>query len=214
MSNSYSPIEQLRSKNEFLRVEMSEHRDNGELVVGIDPKIGKGYLTKTAVILGIGVATPVLGYFGLSPIAVVGAQTLLVGLMVGQLSGRAVNNSRLNALETSYIQKNGTEEDNAKLQEHLNDTKNYRPLKRVLLGVSALLAGSMTVMEVANSGHSTLLSNILSVAAGVSLTGGVVMHFYDKMAMGERGRLAHAIAQRRGETHVSAPGTPHAKSQI
>ena len=186
MSNPYAPIEQLRGKNEFLRVEMTEHRDNGETVEGIDPKIGKGYVTKTAVICGIGMATPVLGHFGISPIAVLSAQTLLAGLMIGQLSGRALNNSRLNALETSYIQNNGTEEENAKLQDHLNDTKNYKPLKRVFLGASALLAGSMTVMEVANSGQSTLASNIISVAAGVSLTAAAVMHFYDKLAMGDR----------------------------
>lgn len=212
--SDYSPIEQLRSTKEFLRVEITPHTEDGEKGEGVDPKINKGYLVKGAVVLGIGLASPVLEHVGLSPFAVLSAQTLLVGVMVGQLSHRAVANFKLKQLEHAYILEHGTQDDKEKLQDNIATTQNYQPLKRGFLVASAVLLGSMTVMEMANSGNSTLLSNVISVGGGLTLVSAAVMHLYDKLASTDRGRLAHAIAQRRNETQAPAPGSPQAKAQI
>lgn len=212
--SDYSQIEQLRSKQEFLRVEITPHTEDGEHGEGVDPKINRGYLVKGAVIVGMGVASPVLEHVGISPLAVLSAQTLLIGFMVGQLSQRAVSNSRLDALEGAYILEHGTHDEKEKLRDNIENNQNYRPLKRAFLTASAVLAGSMTVMEMANSGSSTLASNLVSVGAGIAGISAGVLHFYDKMASNDRGRLAHAIAQRRNETQTPPPGSPLAKTSL
>lgn len=212
--SDYSQIEQLRSKKEFLRVEITPHTENGEQGEGINPKINTGYLVKGAVIMGMGLVSPVLEHAGISPLAVLSAQTLLIGVMVGQLSQRAASNSKLNQLERSYIFEHGTNAETDALQKNIENSTNYKPFKRAFLVTSTILLGSMTVMEMANGGNSTLLSSVISVAGGISLLNAGVMHFYDKMAMAGQGRLAHAIAQRRNETQTPSPGSPQAKTQI
>lgn len=210
----YTSIEQLRSKKEFLRIEITQHSENGEEGEGVDPKINSGYLVKGAVVLGMGLAAPVLENVGISSLALLSAQTLLVGVMVGQLSKRAHVNSQLNQLENEYILEHGTQEEKDKLSEHLETNQNHRSLKRGLLIASSVLVGSVIVMEMANGGASTLVSNTLSVLGGMSVLGTGVMHLYDKLASTDRGRLAHAIAQRRNETQSPAPGSPKTKTQI
>lgn len=210
----YTSIEQLRSKKEFLRVEITAQSENGEEGQGVDPKINSAYLVKGAVVLGMGLAAPVLENVGISSLAILSAQTFLVGMMVGQLSKRAQANSQLNQLESAYICEHGTQDEKDQLGDTIEYSKNHRSLKRGLLVASTVLVGSMTVMEMANNGSSTFLSNSLSVAASLSIVGAGVMHLYDKLASTDRGRLAHAIAQRRNETQTPAPGSPQAKTKI
>lgn len=210
----YTSIEQLRSKKEFLRVEITAHSENGEEVQGVDPKINSAYLVKGAVVLGMGLAAPVLENVGISSLAILSAQTLLIGMVVGQLSKRAQANSQLNQLESAYIYEHGTQDEKDQLSDTIEHSKNHRSLKRGLLVASTVLVGSMTVMEMANNGASTFLSNSLSVAGGLSIVGAGVMHLYDKLASTDRGRLAHAIAKRRNETQTPAPGSPQAKTQL
>lgn len=214
MVMSYSEIEQLRSKKQFLRVELSEHTVEGEKVEGVDPKIGLGYVTKTAVVFGLGVAAPAFDNLGISPATVFGVQTFLVGLMVGQLSKRARDNSKLNALEQSYIKEHGNVEDVQRLHDNLDNNKNFKPLKRFFLGASTVLIGSMVAIEAANNGSATLASNAVAVAGSFTLVSAAVTHFYDKLAMADRGQLAHAIAKRRDETQSAAPATPVAKATL
>lgn len=212
--NDYRPIEQLRSKKEFLRVEITKHSDNGETVEGVDPKIDSSYLVKGAVVLAMGFASPVLQNVGLSPLAVLGAQTFLVGMMVGELSKRAQINSQLERLEQTYILENGTENEIQQLVDNVENSQNHNSLKKGLLISSAVLLGSMVVLETVNNGVSTFLTNSMSAVGGLSALGAGVMHLYDKLASTDRGRLAHTIAKRRNETQSPAPGTPQAKSQI
>jgi len=212
--NDYTSIEQLRSKKEFLRVEITQHSDNGEMVEGVDPKIDSSYLVKGAVVVAMGFASPVLESVGLSPLAVLGAQTLFVGMMVGELSKRAQINSQLKRLEQTYILENGTEDEIQQLVDNVENSQNHNSLKKGLLISSSVLVGSMVVLEMANNGVSTFLTNSMAAVGGLSALGAGVMHLYDKLASTDRGRLAQAIAKRRNETQSPAPGSPQAKSQI
>lgn len=159
-------------------------------------------------------ASPVLQNVGLSPLAVLGAQTFLVGMMVGELSKRAQINSQLERLEQTYILENGTENEIQQLVDNVENSQNHNSLKKGLLISSAVLLGSMVVLETVNNGVSTFLTNSMSAVGGLSALGAGVMHLYDKLASTDRGRLAHTIAKRRNETQSPAPGTPQAKSQI
>lgn len=210
----YTSIEQLRTKKEFLRVEITAHSENAEKGEGVDLKINSHYLVKGAVVFGMGLAVPALENVGISSLAVLSAQTLLIGMMVGQLSKRAHVNSQLNQLEHAYILEHGTQDEKENLSANIEGSENYRFFKRGFLVASAALAGSMAVIEMANGGNPTGLSTIISFAAGISLGGAGFMHLHDKLSNIDRGRLAHTIAQRRNETQTPAPGSPQAKTQI
>jgi len=209
---NYSDITALRAaSNEFIRVELSGHKVEGEngleVHQGVDYQVNKGYVANAMVVGALGLGQPVLSMIGATPFSVFCAQSLLLGVMVGCLAKRAAANGRLKQVEDAYIREHGTPNEIDQSNQFHASTTRVQSIKRFVLGAAASFTAGVVVMDLA-SGQSNTVSTALSVLAGVSVLGGAVVHVVDKMVAGDRGQLAHAIAARRGETTSAPPASP------
>lgn len=210
----YAPIEQLRARPSFLKVEVTSHVVDGEPVEGVDPKISPLYFAGAVVVAGLGVLQTPLEHIGVSSWGVVGAQTVLVGAMVGQLARRVGINAQLDTQENSYIAEYGESAEIGEAHEHKQHSETLRKLKRVFLGATTVLAGSLLYVNAGDTELPLLGRAAFLLGAATAGTAAAVCHLYDKMATTERGRLAQAIAQRRNESHGAEIAAPVRKTSL
>lgn len=135
---NYSDIAALRGSNEFIRVELSEYKVDGENGVevhqGVDYRVNKGYVANAMVVGALGLGHPVLAAFGATPFSVFCAQSLLLGFMVGCLAKRAAANGRLKQVEDAYIREHGTPNEIDQSNQFHSSTTRVQSIKRFVLG--------------------------------------------------------------------------------
>lgn len=209
--SDYAPIEQLRARPSFLNVEITSHVVDGEPVEGVDPKMSPMYFAGAVVVAGLGVLQTPLEHIGVSSWGVVGAQTVLVCGMVGQLARRVGINAQL---ENTYIAQYGESAEISEAHEHKQQSETLRKLKRVFLGATVVLTGSLLYVNAGDTDLPLLGRAAFLLGVATAGTAAAVCHLYDKMATTERGRLAQAIAQRRNESNGAEIAAPVRKTSV
>lgn len=208
----YSSIERARAlpRVQLLRVTAQPFSTDEGQEEGLDLTLGKHYVGGVLIVMGIGLAAGVLERMGVGANTQLLVQTAMVGTMVGQLAKSAVVNGRIEQTETAYIQEHGTPQERDEAERSKIAARYGRSLKRRFLVLSAVLTGSMVAMELANGGHSTLTSTLVSLGGGVAACSALVLHAADKITGLRRSELADALAKRRGETvEVATSPKPH-----